>query len=140
MPCTALDRAAGMRDTRIGWVCAIAGLLGAALALAFQEWTSVVDWAVDVGGKPYDSLPAFVPVLFEVGVLCGGLASVLALFIVTRIYPGKRAQLAHPRSTDDRFVVQLDASGPAFDAERASELLAQHGALESGERLSEAAA
>ena len=129
-PVHGLDETVGIRATRIGWVCAIVGLSGAASALAFQEWVSVKSWALDVGGKPFDSLPAFVPVVFEVGVLTGGLASVLALFLMLGLYPGKRAKLPNPRVTDDLFVVVLDASRGGFDLPRAKRLLLSSGATE----------
>ncbi len=120
-----LEDAVGLRPTRIGWVCAILGLSGAAFAFLFQLWTSAESWALNVGGKPFNSWPAFVPVVFEVGVLCGGIGSVLALFAVSGLYPGKRAQLPGGRVTDDQFVVLLDASGPDFDVQAARELLAK---------------
>ena len=130
-----LDEAAGLRPTRIGWVCAICGLLGAAFALAFQEWVSVKSWALNIGGKPFDSLPAFVPVVFEVGVLLGGLSVVFALFVILRLYPGKKADLPLDAVTDDRFVVQLDASQPDFEAAVAQSVLTGHGALEITEQM-----
>lgn len=130
-----LEEAVGIRDTRIGWVCAIFGLAGAGTALAFQEWTSVFSWGLDVGGKPHDSLPAFVPVTFEVGVVCGALAVVLALFLRSGLYPGKGVTAPHPRSTNDRFVVVLDASRGGFDGDEARAVFRRHGATEIEEAL-----
>ena len=48
----------------------------------FQFWASAVDWPINVGGKPWNSWPAFVPVIFEVTVLCGGVGTVLVLHLV----------------------------------------------------------
>ena len=129
-PVHGIEEAVGLRPTRIGWVCAIFGLSGAAFALLFQEWTSVVSWSLNVGGKPYDSWPAFVPVVFEVGVFCGGIASVLALFYVSRLYPGKKVDLPADRTTDDRFAVVLDASIADFDMQEAKDVLAHHGGFD----------
>lgn len=137
-PVHGLDEAAGMRPTRIGWVCAIFGLSGAAFALAFQEWVSVISWPLVIGGKPLDSLPAFVPVMFEVGVLSGGLASVFALFWLTRLYPGKKAQLPHPEITDNRFVLVMDASLGGLDLPAVKGLLTEQGASELAEVMAEA--
>lgn len=134
-PVHGIETALGLRDTRIGWVCAVFGLSGAALALLFQEWTSVVSWSLNVGGKPYDSWPAFVPVVFEVGVLCGGIASVLALFYLCGLYPGKEASQPSPRITDDRFAVIVDASVADFDMDRAREIIGKHGGLQITESL-----
>ena len=116
-----IERALGLRPSRLTWVCFLAGLGGAGLMLLFQAWTSAVDWPLNVGGKPLDSLPAFVPITFEAGVLCAGLGSVLALLVRCRLRPGKKAILPGPGVTDDRFylVVRLrDASFDATDVER----------------------
>ena len=129
-----LDEAMGLRRSRLTWVCFGAGAFGATCALSFQLWTSVVSWPLNVGGKPYFSLPAYIPVAFEFTVLCAGLASVAALFIAAKLYPGKeRAQLA--RVTNDRFALVVKLGGAAdesavrklFDAQHAVEILLQDG-------------
>ena len=130
-----LDDAVGLRPTRIGWVCAILGLSGAAFAYLFQEWTSAVSWKLNVGGKPFDSWPAFVPVIFEVGVLCGGIGSVLAMFYKLGLYPGKNAELPTDRVTDDQFVVVLDASGADFRMQEAKDLLRRHNGFDIEETI-----
>lgn len=121
-----LDDAVGLRPTRIGWVCAILGLSGAGLAFLFQLWTSAESWALNVGGKPFNSWPAFVPVVFEVGVLFGGIGSVIALFALCRLYPGKQPSIPSSRVTDDQFVLLLDASRADFNLDEAKDLLARH--------------
>jgi len=125
-----LDEAAGVRRTRLGWVCAVLGLSGAAAMLWFQHWVSAVAWPLNVGGKPLSSIPAFIPVTFEVGVLAAGLGSVFAFFCVSRLYPGKRAFPHLDGVTDDRFAVALAALDQSFDEELAEEISRSHGALE----------
>lgn len=129
-----MDRAAGIAPSRIGWVCGAAGLAGAALMLLFQVWVSAADWTINVGGKPFASLPAFVPVAFEAGVLAAGLTTVGALFAVSRLYPGKDAALADPRVTDDHFAVVIDEVDADFDSEEVRGLLAGFGAVSAEER------
>ncbi len=128
-----LDEAAGLRRSRLGWVCAIAGLSAAVAMLVFQTWTSAAAWPINVGGKPFASTPAFVPVMFEVGVLAGGLSTVLALLLVSRLYPGKKPRLSHPGVTDDRFVVVIEASGAGPERTRAAAIFHHHNAIEVGE-------
>ncbi len=123
-----LDEAAGVRRTRLGWVAAVLGLGGAVSMMAFQDWVSAVDWPLNVGGKPLSSIPAFVPVTFEVGVLAAGLGSVLAFFVVSRLYPGKRAFPLPDGVTDNRFVVDLSAVDQSFDEARAEEISRLKGA------------
>lgn len=130
-----MDRAAGFTPPRLGWVCGAAGFAGAALLFLFQVWSSAADWAINVGGKPFASLPAFVPVAFEGGVLAAGLATVAALFAVSRLYPGKGAALADPRVTDDRFAVVIEEADAAFDPAEVRALLAGFGAVSAEERV-----
>jgi Protein of unknown function (DUF3341) len=131
-----LDRAAGLAPSRLGWVCAIAGFAGAALIGFFEVWSSATDWAINVGGKPFDSFPAFVPVIFEVGVLCGGLASVAALFLRSGLYPGKKPAFSFPHSTDDHFVVALEEKDGGFDKDVVRRLCERNGVvrIEEGDR------
>jgi hypothetical protein len=133
-----LDAAMGLRASRLPWVCFFAAITGAALKLWFEFWTSMVDWPLNIGGKPWNSLPAFVPVTFEVMVLSAGLATVFVFLLLARLRPGKRPAVAHPRVTDDRFVLVLEETDARFDLASVRRLFAKHGALAIEERLEEA--
>ena len=106
-----LDEAMGQPRSRLTWVCFGAGLTGGALALSFELWTSVVSWPLNVGGKPFASVPAFIPVTFELTVLSAALASAFAFFLRSRLWAGKPAEPL-PRVTDDRFALVLEGDGP----------------------------
>lgn len=123
-----LDRAAGLRRSRIGFVTVTAAAVGSISFYLFQDWVSAMNWPLNIGGKPYSSAPAWIPVVFEVGVLAAGLATVLALFVRSRLYPGKKAYLVDPRVTDDRFVVMMDLTDAGFDESEARRICLQHGA------------
>ncbi len=123
-----IEKAMGIRSSRLTWVCFLAGLLGAALILYFQFWTSSVDWPLNVGGKPFNSLPAFIPIAFEITVLFAGLGVVLALFMRCGLWPGKRGKQPEIAVTDDRFVLLLRLEGAQRTVDDARELLTHHGA------------
>ena len=110
-----LDRALGLRPTRLPWVCFLLGLSGAVTMAAFQYWATAVSWPINVGGKPWNSLPAFVPVTFEIMVLCAGVGTVAAFFWSAGLKPGRRPTLSDLRVTDDRFALVLRATGAAAD-------------------------
>lgn len=129
-----LDKAMGLAPSRLPWVCFALGLSGAAFKVWFEYWTSAVDWPVNVGGKPWDSLPAFVPITFEVMVLFAGLSTVFAFFLVSRLYPGKRAVITDKGTTDDRFALVLEECDAAFDPNEVRSLLESYGAIEVTER------
>jgi hypothetical protein len=132
-----LDRAMRLKRSRLALVCLVAGALGAGLKLWFEIWTAAIDWPVNVGGKPLNSLPAFVPITFEVMVLFAGLATVGAFFIVSRLRPGKKANLIDPRVTNDRFVLLIEETDASFDVDRVRSLLERHGAIAVNERETE---
>jgi hypothetical protein len=138
-PVHGLDEAQGVRRSRLPWVCFAAAIAGAALKLWFEYWTATVDWPVNVGGKPWNSLPAFIPVTFEVMVLAAGLSTVGAFLAVSRLRPGRQAALPAPRITDDRFALELLESDAAFDPARVRRMLERHNAISVEERLEEEA-
>lgn len=102
-----LDRAMGLRPSRLPWVCFVLGLLGAASILLFQYWTTAISWPLNVGGKPWNSLPAFIPVTFEVMVLCAGVGTVVAFIWSSGLRPGRRSALSDLRVTNDRFALAI---------------------------------
>lgn len=130
-----LDQAMGLGPSRLPWVCFALGLLGAGLKVWFEIWTTAVDWPINVGGKPWNSLPAFVPVTFEVMVLFAGLSTVFAFFLIARLRPGRGAQMIYPGVTDDHFVLVLEETDAAFDLARVKRMLEQFHAVATEERL-----
>jgi len=129
-----LDRAMGLEPSRLPWVCFLLGLAGAGLKVWFEYWASAVSWPVNVGGKPWNSLPAFVPITFEVMVLFAGVSTVVAFLWVADLRPWRRARLPHPAVTDDRFVLLLAVTNAAIPVGSITQLLELHHALEIQER------
>lgn len=132
-----LDRALGLPPSRLPWVCLTGGLLGALGMLWFEHWTMAVDWPVNVGGKPWNSLPSDVPVAFEAAVLMAGFGSVFALLAACRLYPGRRSQLPDLRVTDDRFVLLIAQADATFDFATAASFLSKYGASHTHEYVDE---
>jgi len=111
-----VEEAMGLSPSRLPWLVFAVGLLGAILKVWFEFWTTAVDWPVNVGGKPFNSLPAFVPVTFEVMVLFAALGAVFSFFVVCRLFPGKRAVLPVAGVTDNRFAIVLEQTDSTFEA------------------------
>jgi hypothetical protein len=125
-----MDRAMGLPASRLPWVCFLLGLAGAGFKVWFEYWTTASDWPVNVGGKPWDSLPAFVPITFEVMVLFAGLSTVFAFFLVSRLRPGRRPRLIDPRITDDRFALVIEQTDASFEPAEVGRMLQRIGAVE----------
>ena len=121
-----LDRAMGLRQSRLTWVCFICAMIGAIGMLSFEHLVASVWWPIDVGGKPWFALPSDVPVAFEASVLFAGFGSVFALFAVSRLYPGKKPFKIPARVTDDQFVLVLEQKDASFDEEAVKALLENH--------------
>lgn len=129
-----LEKAMGLRPSRLTWVCFLCGMTGALGMLWFQHWTASVNWPIDVGGKPWNSLPSDVPVAFEAAVLLAGFGSVFALFGASRLFPGKKTKPIDPRVTDDRFVLVIDEVDASFDSAAVRQMLIDHDAVEIEQR------
>jgi hypothetical protein len=123
-----LDRALGLPRCWLSVACCLGGVFGIALSLGFQFWSTAKNWPLNVGGQPWRSLPAFVPVMFESMVLCAGLGMILAWLLRSGLYPGKEPVLPLRGETDDRFVLILGPRLPVDDAEVAK-LLRDHRAV-----------
>jgi hypothetical protein len=135
-----MDRAMGLGRSRLPWVCFALGLFGATLTAWFQYWASAVSWPIDVGGKPWQSWPAFVPVVFEVMVLCAGVGTVLFFIGYTGLRPGRRSPVSDLGVTDDRFALAIRPSSERFDRVAIDALLTRFHAVHIEERdLSQAA-
>ncbi len=103
-----LDEAMGLGPSRLSWACFFFGLLGVVVAFVFQFWTMAIDWPLNVGGKPWNSLPAFVPVAFELMVLLGGLGLVFTFFLRCGLFPGKQPVAEFEGVTSNCFVLVID--------------------------------
>lgn len=130
-----LDEAMGLRPSRLSWACLAFAIFGASIGIWLQIWTSATDWPINVGGKPFNSMPAFVPVTFELAVLFAGLGSVATLFVRSRLFPGKTPTLPDPRVTDDQFALVIEETDAAFDPTTACRLFETHQAVWCGELI-----
>lgn len=128
-PVHGLSEALGVRKSWVPYVTLVMGLGGAALGLLFEIWTSAIDWPINVGGKPYVSLPAFIPVMFECGVLLGGTMTLAALLFACRL-PNLRGPVLDRDITNDRFALYIPESGPEWNEERTSRFLKSTGPVE----------
>ncbi len=130
-----LDEAAGLRPTRLAWFCFLLGFAGLAFMMWLQFWTSTSSWPINVGGKPWNSLPAFVPVAFEAMVLLAGLGTFIAFLVVSGLRPGKSALTPAAGATEDRFVLVLEETDATFDPEHIRTLMQSFNAIGSEERV-----
>lgn len=113
-PIHGIDPVIGVKHTRLGIVAFIFGLTGLALALTGFKFFMIDDWPMNIGGKPNFSLlenfPSFVAVSFELTVLCAAHGMAITYLIRNKTLPGMPADNPYPRTTDDRFVIEIRLS------------------------------
>lgn len=125
-PIHGLDRAMGLKSSRIPWVVLILALSGAGGGMLLQWWISAIDYPLIISGKPLFSWPAFVPVMFELGILGGALGCLFGLLGFCQL-----PKYNHPlfestrfeKVTDDKFFIFIDGKDAKFEAEKIKELL-----------------
>jgi len=128
-PVHGMEEACGIKRSFIPYVAFVAGLTGLTLGTLFTWWTSAVNWPINVGGKPFFSLPAFVPVMFELTILFSALASVGALFAVCGL-PKINPPIIDPDLTSHKFAIFVPQSQSGFDVTKLTEIFKQLGATE----------
>jgi hypothetical protein len=130
-PVHGLDRAMGMRPSPLAWIVAVTGFGGAAAAFLLQVWVHTTAYPLVISGKPYYAWQAFIPVTFEVAVLCGALGAVFGMFGLNRLpmhyHPLFRSE-RFERATDDGFFISVESSDSKFDEKETVRLLEHAGA------------
>ncbi len=127
-----LDAAMGIKPTMLPFLVFGGGLTGCAVGIGLQWFTNVFDYPYLISGKPIFSLPANIPVAFELTILLSAITALVGMLALNGL-----PQLHHPlhssrlmkRATDDRFLISVEAADPKFDADASRELLESLGAL-----------
>jgi mono/diheme cytochrome c family protein len=126
-PLHGMNKAMNLPPSKLGYVALIFGLSGTLGALLSLWWVSAVDYPIVIGGKPFFSFPAYVPVMFEVTVLSASIATVLAMLFVFFKLPNN----AHPlhgtkymqKVSADKYGISIQADDPKFDEELVKKFL-----------------
>lgn len=130
-PVHGLDKAMGLKPSVLPWIVLSVGLTGSAFMLFFESWVSGTLYPIIVGGKPLFSMPAFVPVWYEITVLSSCVTAFLCNWILSGLprpnHPAF-ASKAFERVTDDKFFIMVEAKDPKFDLEQTQAFLTQTGA------------
>ncbi len=132
-PIEELSEAIGFTHTSLPLIVFIGGLLGGLGGFFMQYWIAVMDYPLNVGGKPTNSWPAFIPITFEMTVLCAAFAAVLGMLVLNKLPQPYHPVFNVPNfafATRDKFFLAVEANDPKFDHAKVVELLKSLGALE----------
>ena len=119
------------RKSRLPTAAYFFGLFGIISTLAFLYYTSVINWPIVYGGKPFNSFPSFIIVTIIVTILTVTIAS-LALFSArSKLFPGRDNTIFDLRATDDKFVIVIDTNSLDKSAiGNAGNIMEEQGAVE----------
>jgi len=131
-----LDEALGIKRTRLTIAAFVFGLIGCALALTMMIYMNMIDWPINIGGKPAFLGPNFIPITFEITVLITALGMVATFLYISRLAPGIEADILDPRVTDDRFIIAVEYKNEDAKS-KTSDILKSYGSLEIRERNTE---
>jgi hypothetical protein len=126
MPVDGLAEAIGFTRNRLPLIVLIGGLLGAATAYLMMYYSATMSYPYNVGGRPYHSPPAFVPITFELTILFAAFTAVLGMLGLNGL-----PQPYHPvfnapgfaMASRSRFFLCIEAADPKFDAEQTRRFL-----------------
>lgn len=125
-PMHGIEEAMGIRKTILPYIVFSVGLGGAFVGWLMQYWMSAVDYEIVVQGKPFGAWEPFVPIIFELGVLHAAFAALIGMLMLNGL-----PRFNHPvfssagflKTSDDRFVIAIEADDPAFDPDATRALL-----------------
>lgn len=119
-PVHGLDKAMGLAGTRIAITSFMYGLVGLCFAMWMMNYMMIEDWPQNIGGKPSfsyaENMPSFIPIMFELTVFFAAHLMVITFYLRSKIGPFVKADNPDPRTTDDKFVMEVALTGDEKDA------------------------
>lgn len=109
-PVHGLDKVMHLEESRLHIAGFVFGSLGTITAFGGMTWIFTKDWPIIFGGKPYWSVPSFIPITFELTVLFAAIGMVVTFYTICGLGPGVKNRQLDARITDDKFCIAFDAS------------------------------
>jgi hypothetical protein len=130
-PVHGLDPLLGLSESRLHQAGFVYGAIGTLTAFLFMTWVFTRDWPIIFGGKPYWSVPAFIPITFEVTVLFASVGMVVTFYTICGMAPGVTNPTLDDRITDDKFCIAFQTNGASeAEVDRLKSFLSSTGASE----------
>jgi hypothetical protein len=130
-PIEEISEALGHHHSRLPALVLIGAIIGGLAGFGLQYWTSVIDYPLNVGGRPLNSIIAFLPVIFECTILFGALTAVFGMLALNGlprphhpVFNSSRFKLA----SQDAFFLSIEARDPKFSVPDTPELMSELGA------------
>jgi hypothetical protein len=125
-PVEGLSEALGLKRNLVPMICLVGGLTGGLGGFFFQYWVNVMAYPLNIGGRPLNSWPAFIPVTFELTILGAAISAVFGMLALNRL-----PQPHHPvfnvhrftHASTDRFFLCIESRDPKFHVEDTARIL-----------------
>jgi len=118
----------GFHHTALPLIVLIGGLIGCGGGFLLQYWISAVDYPLNIGGRPLNSWPSFIPVTFELTILCAALFAVLGMLGLNGLPMPYHSLFNSPRfalASRNRFFLCIEASDKQFNREATAKFLSE---------------
>jgi hypothetical protein len=128
-PVHGMDRAMGLKDSKVGWIVIVFALTGLGGAYVMMQWMNGIDYPLIVGDKPGaapGTLPSMVPIMFELTILLSAFGAVLGMLHLNRLPRHNHPVFESERFrqfSDDRFFISIEADDPKFELAKTRSLL-----------------
>ena len=117
MPIHGIEAKLGIKRSRIDIAAFCFGITGTCAAFALIYFCAVIDWKVNIGGKPSFALPDFIPIMFELTVLFSAVGMVMTFCYLCQLAPFVKKDHFNLRSTDDTFLMALEVTPKSNEAD-----------------------
>jgi len=133
-PVEGLSEALGLKRNLVPWITLLGGLGGGLSGFGFEYWVNVISYPMNIGGRPLNSWPAFIPVTFELTILGASICAVFGMLALNQLPRPHHPVFSVPRfaahASSDRFFLCIEATDPKFSVAEAARFLqglnAQH--------------
>jgi hypothetical protein len=120
--------------SKVPLICLTGGILGALGGWALAYWTSTVDYPMNIGGKPFNSWPAFIPVIFECTVLVASFSAAIGMLALNGLpqpyHPVFNVETFRRKASRDGYFLCVEAADAKFDRTETRSFLLNTGAVE----------
>ena len=133
LPVEGLAEAIGFHHDLVPLVTLIGAIIGGATGYLMQYWINVINYPINIGGKPFHSWPAFIVVTFEMTILFGGIAAVFGMLALNGLPMPYHPVFNAPRfelASRSHFFLCVESKDPKFDPVATRQLLLSLGANE----------